>query len=289
MEPTPLAAVQQWMLSAISSLPADTVLPRYAVADVVSPSRALSAEDRLAVYQGAYFARLKDCLQSEFPAVAKAMGEEAFTQIVAAYLLRKPPSSYTLGNLGRDFPAILEELQPQREKSAPDFGDFLVELARYERLIAEVFDEDGPEADATTSLAAQTGGAVLASSLDVAAVSLNFYPCVRLAEFAFPVHEFSTAVRHGGAADVPAARPVHLVMTREDFVVRRWETPRWQWLVLQSLQSGLTLAAALARLDELPEDQLPPTPWTASIATAFRSWAEANLFRRELLSNPPFF
>jgi hypothetical protein len=82
-----LDALQRWMLSVIthpSGIEAGvtSVSARESVdvttdqlERVVCRSERLSSADRLRVYGNSYFARLLECLRSEFPARVKALGE----------------------------------------------------------------------------------------------------------------------------------------------------------------------------------------------------------------------
>ena len=120
--------------------------------EVVLPSQRLSSADRLRVYGNAYFARLLECLRAEFPAMVKALGEEAFEGLAFGYLLKHPSCSDTLTRLAATLPEYLEETRPPREslesgvdsneETAPDFADFLIDLARLERTYSEVFDAE---------------------------------------------------------------------------------------------------------------------------------------------------
>ena len=53
--------------------------------------------------------------------------------------------SYTLAQLGANFPRFLAETQPDSEGEAAEWGDFLVDLATLERIYSEVFDGPGSE------------------------------------------------------------------------------------------------------------------------------------------------
>ena len=50
-----------------------------------------SPGERLGVYANAYFARLHDCLAEDFPATARALGPDAFHDLVKTYLMVHPP------------------------------------------------------------------------------------------------------------------------------------------------------------------------------------------------------
>src|SRR6188472_2248325 len=67
---------------------------------VVARSQALSGIERLEVYSRAYFARLLECLHSQFPMLAKALGHDLFDRFACGYLEQHPSQSYTLARLG---------------------------------------------------------------------------------------------------------------------------------------------------------------------------------------------
>src|SRR5262245_52003233 len=53
---------------------------------VISRSKALTAAERLAIYNRAYFARLIECLTAEYPVFAAAVGEDTFGSFALSYL-----------------------------------------------------------------------------------------------------------------------------------------------------------------------------------------------------------
>src|SRR5258707_9350668 len=115
---------------------------------VVTRSRALSALERLAIYSYAYYARLLECLREEFPVLKHALGEEVFDAFAVGYLEKYPSRSYTLFQLGVNFPRFLAETRPDREADegvAAEWPDFLIDLATLERTFSEVFDGPGVE------------------------------------------------------------------------------------------------------------------------------------------------
>ena len=83
---------------------------------VVTRSKALTAVERLSIYGNAYYGRLLECMREEFPAVTHALGEETFDAFATAYLQNYPSRSYTLTQLGKNFPNFLVETRPEREE-----------------------------------------------------------------------------------------------------------------------------------------------------------------------------
>ncbi len=149
--------VQRWMQSVITH-PAGVAagladpatqshleLPPDAVEQIIEPSRHQSSVERLSVYADAYYARLIECMQAEFPIFRQTVGDDVFSGFAVEYLQRYPSQSYTLGELGKKFVEYLNETRPSSSDSAVDFSDFLVDLAQLERTISKVFDGPGCE------------------------------------------------------------------------------------------------------------------------------------------------
>jgi len=305
----PLSQLQAWFQEQLTNLGEAT--PGWSVDDVIEPSLLRTPAERLSVYQNAYVARLVECLQAEFAAVNRAVGNDAFLQFAAAHLQRHPPHSYTLGRLGAEFAETLAALRPPRDGNGPDFADFLVQLATYERTVNEAFDAEGPERCGSPA----AGCALTVESLaglspdEFADCRLEFYPCVRLLALSFPVHEYVTAVRHDREPPPMTPREVRLVVHRRDYVVRRWEAPAWQFALLRELHAGQTIGAALQRVplasvfarQSSSQSLLQPdsndtggpalspvapnesAPDAAALFAAFEEWARAQLFRRILV------
>src|SRR5436190_16987752 len=115
---------------------------------LVTRSRALTALERLTIYQQAYFARLLECLRHEYSVLAAALGEELFDAFAVGYLESHPSTSYTLDHLGTGFPDYLAVTRPPCEAAAgtsADWPEFMIDLARLERTVNEVFDGPGVE------------------------------------------------------------------------------------------------------------------------------------------------
>ncbi|MCY2967016.1 MAG: putative DNA-binding domain-containing protein, partial [Planctomycetota bacterium] len=77
-----LQQLQRWLYGAITgssvteSDDADRIVD--SVADQVAPSRALSSEERLEIYQRAYVARLIEVLREEYSVLCRAFGTNLF-------------------------------------------------------------------------------------------------------------------------------------------------------------------------------------------------------------------
>lgn len=289
--PQELAAIQQWMQAVIThphgveagiqSEPARALVdvsPQTANS-VVLPSRRMSSVERLQIYATAYFARLLDCLCEEFPATAHATGDEAFATFAWGYLQAHPSQSYTLGELGRNFPAFLQATRPPRQSgSDADEADFFIELARLERIYSEVFDGPGIET------------ARILQPEDLAAIAPQQWPqarltpvaCLRLVEVKFPVHEYISAVRQRRPAPFPSPRQTFLVVTRHNYQVRRRTVARDEFQVLMTLVAGATLGRALEQIAEQSDTDLGVI--AANVERWFHDWAAAGYFQNVTVS-----
>jgi hypothetical protein len=246
---------------------------------VIVPSRSLTSAERLSIYHNAYFARLLECVRSIYPMLSKTVGEEAFDALAMGYLESHPSRSYTLDRLGDHFALYLSKTRPDLDEAGQpteQWPDFLMDLARLEWAIGEVFDGQGTEGQATLS-------SELLLGIDArrwATARLVPAPCVRTLEFQFPVNDYFTALR-GLAADaevpdLPPARPTWLALSRRDFVVRRHPLDHAQYQLLTALLAGQPIGAAIERLADnstIEFEQL-----ASQLRDWFRTWTSAGFF-----------
>jgi putative DNA-binding protein len=253
--------------------------------DVICRSQRLSSVDRLRVYGNAYFARLLECLRAEFPAMVKALGEEAFDGLAFGYLLEHPSQSYTLSRLAAALPGHLARTRPAREAdddaNSPDFADFLIDLAILERTYSEVFDGPGPEQSHPLKPSDLEGLSVE----QFAESRLVLHDCVRLLSLRFPVHEYATAIRHGEEADFPEGRPTSLVVTRRDYIVRRFEVSPSQFELLAALQRGSSVGEALLAIQR--RNETDAVQLATDLRCWFLEWTSAPLFQRLMAAAGP--
>jgi len=284
-----LDQVQRWMqavimhpdgvVSGMQSDVAQSAIPLQSdqLDDVILPSRQLSSRLRLEVYANAYYARLLECLREEFSASHYLLGTETFDAFAFAYLQSYPSRSYTLADLGAQFPKFLEETQPAAVEDPIADNDFnwsrfLVELATLERNYSEVFSGPGVEtrqllqADEITALSpAQFWEARLAP-----------VPCLRLLALHYPTHEYVSQFRDGRTPNVPDPNPTQLVITRRDYVVRRAAVDPQEFHLLQMLVDGQSVGSAIEQLQVtggLSEDEL-----SNSLHLWFRHWSISGYF-----------
>lgn len=239
---------------------------RTSIDDVLRPSEALSASERVGIYAGMYFSRLIEVLEDEFPALCALLGDDA-QRLLREYLIVHPSRHPNLNQLGRLLPAFLESeatdvaLEPKRA--------FAAELARLERGIQEVFDARGGATLATDDLLAL-------SPEEWSALRLRTSPTLRLLDCAFPTNTWFQSWKDGETAPAPDPKPSWLALYRRDFKVWRLPLTREQHVLLAELTEGRTLAEALEALATTVGSDL--SELGTSIQTWFRDWTGLGFF-----------
>ncbi|MEZ6068530.1 MAG: DNA-binding domain-containing protein [Planctomycetaceae bacterium] len=173
------------------------------IESVIDRSLACTSVERLAVYSNAYRARLIECLSGEFATLATIVGSETFDQLASEYLQARPSTSYTLGELGREFPGYLARTRPPRagDDESPDWADLVIDVATLDRCYAEVFD--GPGEEGASPLAADAISEVPVER--VGKLIVRPTASLRLLRFKFPVHELGAAGARGDSGQLVAA------------------------------------------------------------------------------------
>jgi hypothetical protein len=250
------------------------------VEQVVTRSESLTAIERLGIYANAYYARLLECLRQEFPSLAHALGEDAFDAHAVNYLRERPSTSYTLADLGADFPKFLARSIPEADASAGDeapgfrtWMSFLIELAGVERLYSEVFD--GPGVEGQRLLEAARLEAIPPSNWPQ--VRLIPVCCLKLLTLRFPVHEYITAVRQKLDPAPPQRADTYLAVTRRNYIIRRVPLSRPQFLLLSALVGGTPVGEAIGQAAtsfEGGDNELAD-----SLRHWFFDWAAAGFFK----------
>lgn len=172
----------------------------------------LDAASRLGIYSRAYQGRLIECMESEYPVLQHAMGDDLFVRFASEYLIAHPPHSYSLTELGKLFPRYLAQTRPAAETKSP-WADFLIELALLERLFNEVFRAVGTEE--------------LDSFPSADTKSIVSEPGVQFMVSRFPLDDYFIATRsyladsgNIPATEFPSEQEIALLIFRRDYVVR---------------------------------------------------------------------
>jgi hypothetical protein len=195
----------------------------------------LSAVERLDVYAGMYFFRIRDVLRDEYARTAALLGDDAFHNLVVDYLQACRPSHPSLREVGARLPGFLA--------AHPTGGDrpWLAELARLERARLELYD--GPDTEALTIEALRATPPERFGALRLRPIS-----CHALLENRFGV----SALWRGEDAHArsPAPGPETLLVWRRDVEVyhRAVDPEEAGWL--RRLEPGVPFERICAELGE---------------------------------------
>lgn len=120
---------------------------------VVDGDVVLPAERRLDIYANMYFFRLLDALKEDYPAVCAVIGNDEFHNLITDYLLRHPPTHYSLRYAGQHLARFVRSHRLHQQ--APFLGD----LAAFEWALVEAFDAEDERLLSASTLAALPPGA----------------------------------------------------------------------------------------------------------------------------------
>lgn len=120
---------QTFFASVISS--EKTVFPQQIETD------RFSASQRAAVYIDGYRARLTEALRDSFPALHTLLGDDAFSELAAAYIRAHPSRHFSIRYFGDQLANFLAEQTFYQQQPV------LAEMARFEWTLRDVFDAPG--------------------------------------------------------------------------------------------------------------------------------------------------
>jgi hypothetical protein len=199
-----------------------------ALAQLVRGDRGLSPVARLGVYANAFFERLRGALAKDFPDLARALGDDAFHDLVRVYLMLHPPHRPSIREAGASLAAFLadDEVAAPFRRRLPCAAD----LAAFEWAQTEAFD--APDAPL---LAGETLAAVSPDAWP--ALRLETIPALRLLRVAWPVQTLADDAGPEAAAAL-APRAAFLRVWRREERVRWREIPEREHAALACLLRG---------------------------------------------------
>ena len=162
------------------------------------------------------------------------------------------------------------------DETAADWADFLVDLARLERTLSEVFDGPGVERQ------------VIVSAAELAAIDpahwpgLRFQlaPCVRFLALRFPLNEYYTALKNDHSVTPPPAQNSWMAITRRDYIVRRYELTEPEFAILPALSIGQSLGDAIACAASVYPGDVEQL--AVDVRRWFQTWTAAPMFQKVL-------
>lgn len=223
---------------------------------LINASDKLSAPEKIGIYARGYFYRLLECMRAEFPALRELIGDELFETFVRSYLVNVPSKTPDLFDLSRDFPAFLKASQSTLDPTLfpdPAVFDLPVEMTMLERTISEVSRCRGAEqTEHQHEIPEQLTWAFGIADLEAS-------PSLRLLKQQFSMTDFVRKAYREEKAPTPEKKETFVAVTRKNYNVRMAELEKWQYYLLQALQSGENYSAAIeiaADAASIPPDVL---------------------------------
>lgn len=217
---------------------------------LIRPSRTLSPFDRLEIYHRQYWLRLREALSADYPALERLVGSERFGEIIQAYLLRYPPASPLLREVGSRLPRFLRE---EPAWAAPLPPRLLLDLARFEWAKIAAFHAAEDPLPRKQQLS-RTG------------VRLFLQPHVHLLDLRYPVDRITPEELSAASPPSPDAR--RIAIHRQGMTVYHKLLPREAFYLLASFAKGRSLAEACARTAKRFPSLTPE-----SYRDCFREWS----------------
>jgi hypothetical protein len=118
-----------------------------AILDAVSPSRRLDRAARFAVHAEAYRLRLAGFLTEDFPVLRNAIGDEMFGALAEAYIGATLSHHPNARWYARQLPEFMQSAEPWSDRRE------WIDLAAFERALADAFDARDAEAHEIGALA----------------------------------------------------------------------------------------------------------------------------------------
>lgn len=229
-----ISEIQFWMQSMlVNSVP---VSPSGQTAeDMVCDSQRLTAAQHLGIYRHSYIARLRSCMQSQFKALAFALGEELFQAFADQYLDSNPSESYTLNNLGEKFPDFLSFTRPDAESIEKEsWPDFMIELAAFEYTLSVIFDMEHHD---DINVPADTPDHLLKAS-----------PTLHLFEHQFPICSYYLDFCADRYPVLPFPKKTWCVVSRQNYRLGLFNIGFDQYSFLSYIKNGLSIPEAKEKL-----------------------------------------
>lgn len=206
----------------------------------VSGDERLSAAERISIYTGMIFVRIRDAIAEDFVATRSALGEAAWEATLADYLRAHPTDHPDLRMAARFLPGFL------RDTAARPIAD----LAELEWALLDAFT-----AQDTAPLRAETLQALPANgwpSLEIRAV-----PSLRLLEPASPADRNRREILDGREVTLGTEPPFPLRIWRRDLRVFHKRIGVLERDALERTVEGISFAALCEWLAEAAPDRDP--------------------------------
>ncbi|MGN7437900.1 MAG: MNIO family bufferin maturase [Alcanivorax sp.] len=224
----------------------------------IIPKPDFSPADQIQSYIDGYRYRLYDVVHEDFPALIAAMGEDAFEEMLDAYIEATPSEHFNVARYVEQFPEYVREGQ----------DPFFYELSVLETVLTRIHDAEETDVLGQDDL----GGVTPETFMDL---KLNPRSALKLLAFSYPVNAYYDAHLNGENPDIPEKSPSFLVVYRHEDQIWRLDLEEREYMVLSSLFNGLPVGEALsAAVPEEDEDAM------ANVGVWFSKWMSNGLLAK---------
>ncbi len=223
--------------------------------EVVLPNNRMDPFQRVQVYNGGYFTRLKEVLESDHPGLVHALGEDNWSHVALGYLQRHPSRHPNLNRLNKKLPEYIAT------RKRLDHRAFLRDLARLEVTMTDAFD--APEFEPLDMKTLQG-----LTPEQWAAVVFEPNPSLQIETFSYPVNAYLQDIFDGNKPDIPKRKKSHVATYRHHQRVYRLTLSAPMFTVLTALCEGTAFGDALTTV-AIGAQQV--TQW-------FATWSADGLF-----------
>jgi hypothetical protein len=268
-----LAELQSWVFERVTAPEPETDLPvRPRISELIVAGR-LAPAARLEVYRHGYYARLIECLEDDYPALESALGAEAFRALCHDFIEQHPPASPSLNYYGAPFAAYCM-------RRTESWSAFAGDLARLEwALVEAIHAEEGSRLDTATL------GRLTPEEWSRARLVPS--PALRLLRAQYPIGDYYRAFAdrdedssEAGSVPIPLPQPepCALAVCRRGEAVWRIQLSPVLAGLLESLNAGTPLLAALEQLSASPSMAAKAGATPEELQRAFQDWVGCGLF-----------
>lgn len=214
---------------------------------LISKQPPITVANRLEIYAEAYFSRIVESMESDFPATAKILGEIDFQRLVANYLKEYPSSTPNVGEVGKKLSDFVVNYEELKEKP------FIRDLIELEWLFVEAFYSDEPgEVFDFTRLSYLTHE-------EIASHSVSIHPSIRIFKSTWPLESLWKLRDKESTADFEEIKKsekeeYYLLYRNKGFI--EFEKMEYEkGIILSLLRDGLSLAEVIDRLPPVGSEE----------------------------------
>jgi hypothetical protein len=235
----------------------------------VTPGPSLDARQRLEIYRFGYRARLVECLDDDYPVLARMLGPEAFERLAHQYIERFPSRSPSLNAFGRR----MSELCRVAELGEHDaLRPFLAELAVLEWALVEIIHAKEPPSFDPAALKA-----IPVERLGTARLLRS--DAVRVLHFDYPVNAYYQACRtREELPPVPSPSRSATAVYRRSWRLWRMDLTPAMTRVLDALLEGMTIEESLGRIGVDENDPAALAEAERGVMVWFSEWMQGGFF-----------